>query len=172
MTIGQGSNPLRRIGDETFMARLRHNRRTGATTVEFALVVPLVFSFFFAAFEFSRMGMMQHTTEMAAFEGARRSMVPGATAADAVNRANQVLATVGTRDASVTVTPTSITPDTRYVTVAVEVPLDTNAWVGTYFLRGMRFRRSYTLGRENVNWSATSEPSPSSPAEVEPPDDN
>ena len=145
------------------MARLRHNPRTGATTVEFALVVPLVFLFFFAAFEFSRMGMMQHTTEMAAFEGARRGMVPGATSADAVTRANQVLASIGTRDASVTVTPASITPDTRYVTVAVEVPMDTNAWVAPYFLRGLRFQRSYTLGRENVNWSATSDPSPSSP---------
>lgn len=151
------------------MARPRHNQRTGAITVEFALVVPLIFAFFFAAFEYSRMSMMRHTTEMAAFEGARRAIVPGATAADAVTRANQVLATVGTRDGSVTVTPSSITPDTRYVTVAVEVPLDTNAWVIPQFCSGMRFQRSYTLGRENVNWSASGEPTgPSGPTDPAP----
>ena len=148
------------------MARHRKIDRSGATTVEFALVVPLVFLFFFAAFEYTRMSMLRQTTEIAAFEGARKSIVPGATAADARNRAQQVLASVSARDVTVTISPTTITSDTRFITVNIEVPLDTNAWVAPYFLRGMRFQRSYTLGRENVNWSATGGPASTSTGEV------
>ena len=94
------------------MRRIKPNGRTGATTVEFAIVVPLVFLFFFAAYEFSRMSMVRHTVEMAAYEGARRGIVPGATSEDAVNRANEVLAAIGTRDATITVTPNPITAQT------------------------------------------------------------
>lgn len=130
------------------MTRQRRNR--GAAAVEFAIVAPLVFLFFFAAFEFARMNLLRHTIEMAAFEGARRGAVPGATADDVRGRANQVLAAVGARDATIVVTPATIDLQTPAVTVSVRVPLDANAWVPPHFLRGAQIERQFTLGREHL----------------------
>ncbi len=52
-------------------------------TVEFAICFPLLLLFFFAAFEFCRANMIRQTADNAAYEGARRAIVPGATAEDA-----------------------------------------------------------------------------------------
>lgn len=134
------------------MTHFGNARRAGTTTVEFEMVAPLVFLFFFAAFEYSRMTMIRHGAELAAYEGARRGIVPGATAADVVNCANRVLATVGTRSASVAVSPNPITAQTGQITVDIQVPLDDNSWIAPHFLRGQRFQRAFTLRRENVAW--------------------
>ncbi len=132
------------------MTRQRRGRRSGAAVVEFAVVAPLVFLFFFAAFEFARMNLLRHTVEMAAFEGARCGIVPGATAIEARQRANGILSVVGARDATINVTPDIIDLQTKEVTVRIQVPLDANAWVTPYFLRGMQIDRQFTLIREQL----------------------
>ena len=62
--------------------RLTARKRTGATTVEFAITVPILFSLLFTAFEFSRMNVIRQTAVNAAYEGARRGIVPGASETD------------------------------------------------------------------------------------------
>ena len=138
------------------MKHFGNTRRLGTTTVEFALVAPFVFLFFFAAIEFSRMTMIRHGAELAAYEGARRGIVPGATVADAVTTTNRVLATVGTRNAAVTVTPNPITAQSSLITVDVQVPLDENSWIAPRFFRGQRVQKTFTLRRENASWAAGS----------------
>src|SRR5947208_11397643 len=93
-----------------------HYSRHGATAVEFALVVPIIFLLFYGAFEYSRMSMVLHTVEMAAYEGARRAVVPGATADDAMNAAKDTLAAVGVQKATVSVSPNPIMLQTSQVT--------------------------------------------------------
>ena len=83
---------------------LTSNRR-GATAVEFAITAPMFFLFLLAAFEFGWLNVMRHTADNAAYEAARTAMVPGATAADATTKAKTLLNIVGTRGATVTVTP-------------------------------------------------------------------
>ena len=61
-------------------------RRTGAVMVEFVIVAPLLFLFFFAAFEFCRVAMIRHTADNAVYEGARIGIIPGATADEAAAR--------------------------------------------------------------------------------------
>ena len=129
------------------MTRQRPGRRSGAAAVEFAAVAPLVFLFFFAAFEFARMNLLRHTVEMAAFEGARRGAVPGATASDAQKRASQILSVVDAREATIDVTFVRDLLDQK-VKVEIQVPLDANAWVPPYFLRGMAIKSKFTLFRE------------------------
>jgi Flp pilus assembly protein TadG len=57
--------------------RLKNRRtlRTGAATVEFALVAPLYFLFVFALFEFGRMMMVQQSLTNAAREGCRKAVI-------------------------------------------------------------------------------------------------
>lgn len=130
------------------------NKRRGALTVEFAMCFPLLLLLFFAAFEFSRANMLRQTAENAAYEGARRAIVPGATADDAKKFANKMLAIVGTNGASVDVDPKVIEEDTPEVTVTVTVPLNGNGFVAPLFLKGRKITSKMTLAREQYEETA------------------
>lgn len=123
------------------------NRR-GATMVEFAIVAPIVFFLFFTAFEFSRVAMIRHTADNAVYEAARRAILPGASAADARQEAQQILNSLGLRNTSVDITPTVIRPTTRDVTVQIAVPLDSNSFVPNQFFGGETIRTQLTMRRE------------------------
>jgi Flp pilus assembly protein TadG len=125
--------------------------RWGVVTVEFAICVPILFFMFFAALEFSRVNMIRQSVENAVYEGSRRGIVPGATAADCRTAAQNVLNTVMARNATINVTPTVITSDTPQVTVAVVVPVDSNSWVTPLFFAGKSVSNSMTLRRERFN---------------------
>lgn len=103
--------------------------RSGATTVELAMVLPVLFLVVFGAFEFSRLNMLKHLASVAAYEGAREGIIIGATAADVETQVNGVLAAGGIIDASVTTTPATITSATTEVQVQVSIPVDGNFWV-------------------------------------------
>jgi Flp pilus assembly protein TadG len=127
----------------------RHSRR-GATLVEFALTVPIFLLFLMAAFEFGWMNVLRHTADNAAYEAARTAMVPGATAAEAVAKATNLLSVVGARGASVTVTPSILTSATDQVTVDIAIPMNRNGLVVPRFAKGKSIRASSTLRTERA----------------------
>ena len=124
--------------------------RRGATVVEFAIVAPVFFLLLFASFEFSRLNVIRHTADNAAYEAARIAMVPGATAGEAVTAANDVLNVIGTRGAVVTVNPATLTSSTTQITVTVDVPLDQNAWIAPRFTGSAVLRSQSTLKAERT----------------------
>lgn len=132
----------------------KHSQRQqprGTTTVEFALTAPILFLLLMAAIEFSRANMLQHTAVVAATEGARRSIVPGATAAECQQAATDELAVVGFTSADVVVDPAVISDDTTQVTVSVSIPMSgENGFVLPRFLIGGTMNRSVTLQRESA----------------------
>lgn len=125
-------------------------RCSGATTVEFAITVPILFAVLFTAFELSRMNVIRQTAVNAAYEGARRGIVPGVTEADVENVALGIMNVVGSRGTTVTIAPPVLTPDVTEVTVTVSVPLEQNAWVTSRFFVGKIVQTSCTLKRELV----------------------
>lgn len=124
--------------------------RRGATTVEFAIVAPIFFLLMLASFEFSRLNVIRHTADNAAYEAARHAMVPGATASEAIAKANSILQTVGTRGARVTINPTVLNPDVDTINVQVDVPLDQNGWVVPRFTSGKTLSAQSTLRTERA----------------------
>jgi Flp pilus assembly protein TadG len=130
-------------------ATLRRARR-GVAAVEFAIVAPVFFILVMAAFEFGRINVLRHTADNAAYEGARRAMVPGATAAEAVGEAERILRIVGTRGAKVTVNPTALGPEVDQITVTVEVPMGQNGWITPRFSRNATLRATSTLRTERA----------------------
>jgi Flp pilus assembly protein TadG len=138
----------------TFSRRSNLRReRSGAVLVEFALCAPILFFFFFTAFEFSRVNMIRQSIENAAYEGSRRGIVPGATAEDCENAARVVLNSISARVADVTVTPSVIAPDTDEVTVQIDVPINENSWVAPFFFKDMTASTSMTMRRERFGTS-------------------
>jgi Flp pilus assembly protein TadG len=131
----------------------RHARR-GAVVTEFAICAPILFFFFFAALEFSRVNMIRQSVENAVYEGSRRGIVPGATADDCRNAAQVVLNMISANNASVTVTPSEIAPTTPEVTVSISVPINSNSWVAPFFFRDKTITNSMTLRRERFGSSS------------------
>jgi Flp pilus assembly protein TadG len=134
--------------------RDRRFARTGAVVVEFAICAPILFLFFFASLEFSRVNMIRQSVENAVYEGARRGIVPGATAANCRDSAQAVLNSISTTGATITVTPSVITEDTAEVTVAVAVPVNNNSWVIPFFFADKTIASSMTLRRERFETSS------------------
>lgn len=128
----------------------RRKTRRGAAAVEFAIVSPVLFLLILTMFEFSRLQVIRHTGDNAAYEAARAAMVPGATAADAVAEATRIMRAVGARGVQVNVTPARIDADTRSVTVEVQTRMDQNALVAPRFTRNSTMRSSSTLLTERV----------------------
>ncbi len=118
--------------------------------VEFAIVAPIVFLLFFASLEFCRVSMIRHTADNAIYEGARRAMIPGGTAAEAHDTTAAVLSTLGVNSVNITVTPATIDKTTREVTVRVRIPLDGNSFVPNQFFAGKSIERELTMLREGV----------------------
>jgi len=131
-------------------ANLRIVRR-GVTLVEFSLVAPIVFAMFFAAIEFSRVNMLRHSIESAAYEGCRRAIVPGATAEDAIDGATTILYAASAINATVDVEPANITRATKSVKVSVSVPLYQNTWVTPAFFGDTTITSSLEMRRENLD---------------------
>jgi Flp pilus assembly protein TadG len=131
--------------------RRANDDRQGAVVVEFAICAPLLFLFFFAALEFSRVNMIRQTVENAVYEGCRRGVVPGATADGCRAAAQSVLNSVSALGADIDVTPATITDDSTEVTVAIVVPINENSWVTPFFFENMSVSGSMTLRRERYN---------------------
>ncbi|MCG6158411.1 TadE/TadG family type IV pilus assembly protein [Rubinisphaera margarita] len=130
--------------------RASADSRRAAALVEFAITVPIVFTLFFAALDFCRYYMIAHATEQAAFEGARRGSIPGATSSKTKDAAQAELDKLSLKNATITVTPLVITNATAEVTVKVRLPLAVNAWVTPKVLTGAYVERECTLSREYV----------------------
>jgi Flp pilus assembly protein TadG len=129
--------------------RIRVNQlRQGTAMSEFAIVAPMLFLLFFAAFEFCRVAMIRHTADNAVYEGCRIGILPGATSGEAEAEARRVMGTLGANRVTVAVSPPTITRSTENVSVRVEVPLDENSFVPNQFVAGRTIVRELTMRRE------------------------
>lgn len=127
-------------------------QRAGTTTVEFALVCPLVFLFLLAAVEFARANQALNAVSNAAYQGCRAGIVPGATATAAQAAAQKNIDAALLAGSTITVTPANITNTTTEVTVSVSVPLAQNSWmIKLFYTSGSTITRSCTLTREKTN---------------------
>ena len=142
-------NEIARNERRTSRRRLaQRGSRRAAATVEFALCLPVVFTLFFGAVEMSRLNAVRNTIDNAAYEGARRAILPGATKAKVDAKANTILTAGSIRRARITMNPPIVRSSTPRVTVTIEVRMDENSWVAPIYSKGLRLRRSCTLSRE------------------------
>ncbi|EMI22231.1 TadE family protein [Rhodopirellula maiorica SM1] len=118
-------------------------------TVEFAVAFPVLLLFVFAGIEFSRVNMIRNTAINAAYDGARKGIVPGATSAECEQAAMQLLDFVDISGGSADVTPSEIKADTESVTVTVTVPITSaNSFITPQYFVGRSIVTSVTLPRE------------------------
>lgn len=110
--------------------------RSAATTVELAIVLPVLFFLVFAAVEFSRLNMLKHLAGVAAYEGARHGIVVGATVSEVEARVHEIISNCVSSPATVTTTPTALSDVTTDLSVHVSVPVSGNFWIIPAFVSG------------------------------------
>ncbi|RLS34369.1 MAG: pilus assembly protein [Planctomycetota bacterium] len=131
--------------------RLRQSQsgeRRGVTTVEVALTFPILMLILTLSIEAARLNTLRNTLENAAYEGARRAIVPGASSTDIQTSVLSILRSINAKNAVVTINPATLGNSTGPVTVTVDVPIASNSWVGQTSSRHMI--RACTLLRERT----------------------
>lgn len=114
-----------------------------------AITAPILFLILFASLEFAGVNIQRHTADNAAYEAARRGIVPGATAADVQAEATRIMSFVGARDITVDVVPAVINDTTPELTVRLEVPIARNGWLTPIFFNATdAIVRECTMTRE------------------------
>ncbi len=128
----------------TTARRVVRNQRSGATSVEFATVLPVILLMFLGAVEMTNLNFIKHTAANAAYEGARAAMVAGGSPDRGIARAEQFLNRFGVGNgAQVTLTATS-----DAVTLTVRVPMNLNSVGLSRFTEGLNVTQVASLRRE------------------------
>ncbi|RMF45381.1 MAG: pilus assembly protein [Planctomycetota bacterium] len=126
----------------------RSTRRRGAATVEFAFCVPIFFTLTLAGIEIARVNMMIQSVQSACVHGARRGMLPGATAEEAVAEAQQVLDIARIANATITISPDPISELDETLTISITAPMSDNGYLFPGFFGHKTVSHSVTLNRE------------------------
>ncbi|MGD9632567.1 MAG: TadE/TadG family type IV pilus assembly protein [Pirellulales bacterium] len=106
--------------------------------VEFAVCLPIIVLIVLSTIEACSMIFLKQTLAIAAYEGARTAIIPGATKSQVETACNQILADRGVSGATVTVTPTKFDtlPPGDFVDVTVSAPCNSNSIVRNKFYKG------------------------------------
>ncbi|MEQ9410411.1 MAG: TadE/TadG family type IV pilus assembly protein [Fuerstiella sp.] len=125
-------------------AASRQCPRHGALTVEFALVVPLLFLLFLGGLELTTMNMIRHSAGNAAYEAARRAALPGGTKKAAKEEALATLEALGAANN----TKVDVEITANYAEVTIAVPVAKNSWGLGRFSGNLTIRKTCKLTRE------------------------
>ena len=126
-------------------------RRSGTTTVEFAVVAPLIFIVVFGCIEFSRALLAIQSLDEAARSGCRIAVLRGSTTAAVEAEVQRILAPSGISTGSVQMLPASQATVPRWAPVSVTVTASFNdmSWLPLPgFLGGKTYTASCTLPKE------------------------
>lgn len=126
--------------------RLRSTRkpnRNGATTVEFAIILPIVLFTFFGLWEYARLEMIRQAAATACYDAARRGTLPGASSPAMDTAAQRILDIYMVDGATVT---TSVTAEESVCEVSV--PINQNTWMALYVLPNRNIESECTFNRE------------------------
>ncbi len=125
---------------------LRPQARAGTTCVEFALVAPVVLLLFLGAIEMTTLNFLHHTAGNAAYEGARKAVVPASTDEEARQEAMRLLIAANAGLGA----EVDIHRQHDQFTVTVRIPTNLNSWGLSRFSTGFHITQSCTLMREGV----------------------
>lgn len=148
------SKPLLvQAGTASTNARPRNQgSRRGTASVEFALVAPLIFLFFFGSIEFGRLIMIMHALDSAAREGCRVAVTWKATRQDVADTVSERLATFGITDYTLMVEPNSPSQVSQWapISVHIEAAYTDLAWLPVpKYLQEITLSGSCTLPQES-----------------------
>jgi Flp pilus assembly protein TadG len=129
---------------------LNNGSRRGVAASELAVCLPVIVLLVLAMIEACTMIFLKQSLTVAAYEGARTSLVPNATAAQVQAACNGVLRDRRVQGARVTLRPAnlaSVAPG-EYIEVNVAAPTDPNSVIPGSFLRGRTLSATAVMMKE------------------------
>ncbi|MGM0486704.1 MAG: TadE/TadG family type IV pilus assembly protein [Planctomycetota bacterium] len=131
---------------------LSQSSRRGTAAVEFAMVAPLIFLFFFASIETGRLLMAIHGLDAAAREGCRQAISLDVSSEEVEQCVEARLATFGISGHSLTIEPDppSGAEQWELITIRILVPYSRVSWLPLPgFLQRVTLSGSCTLPQES-----------------------
>ncbi len=125
-----------------------YHSRSGLVVVELALTLPILFFLLFASYELSRANLLRHAARASAYEGARVGILPGANSDQVKSAVRFTLASIGVREAKITVTPNDIKARSTTIRVDVNIEAKKNFFFAPFFFRDGEFSGDCELSRE------------------------
>jgi Flp pilus assembly protein TadG len=124
----------------------RRNGR-GVAAAELAVCLPIVVLLVIATIEACSAVFLKQSLTVAAYEGVRTAIVPGATATTIQATCNQILTDRHVKGASVAVTPVNIATlkPGEYVDVTITAPCASNSVVPLNFYRGRNMQAKASM---------------------------
>ena len=149
---------------EHFRSRSQCHPRQGAVAVEFAIAITILLMLVFASIEFVRLNMLRHSVEQASYLAARKGIIIGAKRSTVEQIAEDHLNILSVNNATVNVTPSTITDDTQVVQVDISVPITGNSWVApVYFFGNITGRTRMLAERAAADMAGVIAPPPPPP---------
>jgi Flp pilus assembly protein TadG len=113
-------------------------KRRGVAATEFAVCLPIIVLLVIGTIEACSMIFLKQSLAIAAYEGARTAIIPGATKTQVENACQQILTDRGVKSGKVTIKPSDIAAlnPGDFVDVTVSAPCNSNAVVPNTFYRG------------------------------------
>ncbi|MEQ8850002.1 TadE/TadG family type IV pilus assembly protein [Botrimarina sp.] len=132
------------------MNRPATTRRRGLAATEFAVCLPVLMLLLLGSLECCSMIFLKQSISVAAYEGAHKALLPGATAAEAEAAAMAVLADRGVRGGQATAAGGNLGAVAAgdYFTVVVSAPTDQNRVVPLRFFGASRLSATATFMKE------------------------
>ena len=126
------------------------DRRRGAACVELAICLPIMVALVLGSIEACNMIYSQQALHVGAYEAARVAIQPDRTSADAIQAANNVLASQGVNSATVRLSPTEVNGlnPGRQVTVTVTATINANRISPTFFFTRRNLRAVCVMVKE------------------------
>lgn len=128
----------------------KREQRSGAAVVELAVCLPLLVLISLATIEACAMIYLKQSLKIAAYEGARVGIVPGADPTNVLAQSDLILVNRDIADYNVALAPAdpgSLQPG-DFFRVSVTAPCTTNSLIGGWFYDGRQFTESVEVMAE------------------------
>lgn len=141
-------NLLRLVAMKRLNPKFGH--RKGSATLEFAVCLPILIMIVLGTVEACGMIYLKQTLCVAAYEGARGSVIPGATKSDIVQRCHTILSQRQVTGATIVVSPDDFEsqPSQSWITVRITARASDNAYIGSVYSRAMVIGAEATMMKE------------------------
>ncbi|MCG8409186.1 MAG: pilus assembly protein [Phycisphaerales bacterium] len=136
------------------MKRVRRNRHTrrGATTVEVAVMAPVMLLMMLGFMEVANAFMLKHTVTLAADQGGRAASLPGATLADVNAAVDEAMGAAGLEGYATRSNLDLTDPENPELWVEVSISLDRGLFTGNLLGGGnIEISTRRTSRREDAN---------------------
>lgn len=126
------------------------NRREGIAAIEFAVCLPIVLVLLIGTVEACSMIYLKQSLSIAAYEGIRSSIKPGATTTDVEAACNQILTSRNVQGATITITPSDfdVQPVQTWITVRVSTTGGANSIISGWFYDSLVVDGEATMMKE------------------------